>query len=77
MKTLIQELAHQAERLSPGERERLAGELIAGAESAPLTDIDVAWIAEADARYDAWKAGQTQAVEAAKATRAIREELRK
>jgi hypothetical protein len=74
---LIQDLVRRAERLPPAERELLAGELIARAESAPLTEVDVAWVAEAEARYDAWKAGRTKTVDAAKATQAIRHRLRR
>jgi len=74
--SLVHELARQAKRLSPTEREHLAGELIAGAESASLTEIDEAWVAEAEVRYGAWKAGQTKAVDATKAIREIRGDLR-
>ena len=76
MTTQMQEVVRLAKRLSPSERERLAGELIAGAESAKLTAIDEAWIVEAEARYDAWKAGRTKPVHATKAIREIRGELR-
>jgi hypothetical protein len=52
------------------------GELIAETESAPLTAVDEAWIAEAEARYDAWKSGRTQAVDAKEARGDVRKELR-
>jgi len=76
MTTLMAELVRKAKRLSAGERERLAGELIAETESAPLTAVDEAWIAEAEARYDVWKAGRSEAVDATEALDAVRKELR-
>ena len=76
MTTLMAELVRKAKRLSAGDRERLAGELIAETESAPPTAVDEAWIAEAEAHYDAWKSGRTQAVDAKEALGAVRKELR-
>lgn len=72
MTTLMAELVRKARRLSAGERERLAGELIAETESAPLTAVDEAWVAEAEARYEAWTAGRTETVDAKQALQRIR-----
>lgn len=49
---------------------------MAETEPAPLTAVDEAWIAEAEARHDAWKSGRTQAVDAKEALSAVRKELR-
>jgi hypothetical protein len=49
---------------------------MAEAESAPLTAVDEAWIAEAEARYDARTSGRSEAVDAKEALDAIRRELR-
>lgn len=76
MTTLMAELTRKARRLTADERERLASELMAEAEAEPLTEVEEAWVAEAEARYDAWKAGRSQVVEAGDAVAAIRRELR-
>lgn len=76
MTTLMQEIEQKANQLSPEERELLAERLLAAIGPAQLTEIDNAWIDEAERRYAAWKAGRTQAVAAEQALSDIREELR-
>jgi putative addiction module component (TIGR02574 family) len=66
-----------AKSLSREERERLVSDLLAGLDDAPLSEIDLAWIEEAERRYDAWKAGQAEAVPAREAVEEIRRSLGK
>jgi putative addiction module component (TIGR02574 family) len=58
MNTRVKELKEQALLLSPGEREQLAGEILHSLDSEQLTDIDKAWIAEAEKRYTEYKSGK-------------------
>ncbi|MBI4027277.1 MAG: addiction module protein [Verrucomicrobia bacterium] len=77
MTTLFQEIEQKAGQLSPEEREMLAERLLARADDIRLTDIDDAWIAEAERRYAAWKAGSTVAIPADQALKDIRDEIKR
>ena len=76
MTALMREIEKQAGLLSVEERELLAERLLAGANSAPLPDLDTVWLEEAEKRYSLWKAGRTKGVAAADALADIRRELR-
>ena len=52
MTALLEKIEREAKQLSREERERLATDLIAGLEDASLSEIDQAWIDEAERRYD-------------------------
>jgi hypothetical protein len=41
-----------------------------------MPEIDEAWVEEAERRYAAWRAGQTEAIESRQALMEVREELR-
>lgn len=77
MTPLMREIEKQARLLSIEERELLAERLMATASGAPLTDLDVVWLEEAERRYSLWKAGQTKGVAAEDAVADIRRDLRK
>jgi hypothetical protein len=77
MTALMQQIEKAARGLSAREKELLAERLLSRARKARLTEVDEAWIAEAERRYHAWKAGQTRAVPAARALSSIRKELHK
>ena len=76
MTALMREIEKQARLLSIEERELLAERLLAAASGAPLTDLDVIWLEEAEKRYSLWKAGRTKGVAAEDALENIRRELR-
>ena len=48
-------LEKQAQKLPATERERLAERLLVQMKHEPLTAVDIAWIAEAEKRFGAWK----------------------
>ena len=77
MTALMQQIEKAARRLSAREKEVLAERLLSRARKARLTEVDEAWIAEAEGRYRAWKAGQTRAIPVARALTRIRKELDK
>jgi hypothetical protein len=77
MTPLLEELVRKASNLSTEERQLLAERLLADTESAPLSDVDEAWLEEAEKRFAAWKSGQIAAVDATEALAEIRRELRK
>ena len=60
------EILNTALKLAPGEREQLAAALLASVEDAsrPLTDIDQAWIDEAERRLDEYERDPSVAVSA-------------
>ena len=73
---MLQTIEQEAKALSREDRERLVWDLVAGLEDAPLSEIDQAWIEEAERRYHAWKAGRTEAVPAGQAIAEMRGKLR-
>jgi hypothetical protein len=76
MTALMKEIEEQASLLSVEEQELLAERLLATASGAPLTDLDVIWLEEAERRYSLWKAERTKGVAAEDALADIRRELR-
>jgi len=76
MTALLERIEREAKALSREDRERLVSDLVAGLEDAPLSEVDQAWIEEAERRHDAWKAGRTEAVPAEQAIAEMREKLR-
>jgi len=76
MTALLQKIEQEAKALSREDRERLVSDLVAGLEDAPLSEIDQAWIEEAERRYHAWKAGRTEGVPAEQAISEMRGKLR-
>ena len=76
MTALMKEIEKQAELLSVEERELLAERLLATVSGAPLTDLEIIWLEEAERRYRLWKTGQTKEIAAEHALEDIRRELR-
>ena len=76
MTALLEKIEREATELSREERERLASDLIAGLENAPLSEIDQAWIDEAERRYDELVSGRVKGIPADVAMREIRRKLR-
>ena len=77
MTALTREIEEKVSRLSVEERELLAERLLATVSGTPLTDVDEAWVEEAEKRYSAWKAGRTEVIAAEQALAELRGELRR
>ena len=75
MTEIMREIEKQAKLLSAEERELLAERLLATVSGAPLTEIDLAWLEEAERRYCLWKEGRTKGIAAERALEDIRSEL--
>ncbi|MGA2400693.1 MAG: addiction module protein [Syntrophobacteraceae bacterium] len=54
MTSLMREIEKLAKSLSVEERELLAERLLATVSEAPLTDLDILWLEEAERRYPLW-----------------------
>ena len=76
MSALAERLERQAERLSAQERERLAQRLLRGVAAEPLTEVEEAWVREAERRYRLWKRDRSRAVPADAALAEIRRAAR-
>ena len=70
----IKKLKDQALLLSPEEREILAEEILHSLDNELLSNIDKAWIEEAEKRYDNYKSGKTRAIPFNEVKRNIRKE---
>lgn len=75
MSALARKIEQQASKLSPAERERIAVCLLEGIRGRTLTDVDEAWIKEAERRYRRWKRGLVRAIPSSRVIREIRKEL--
>ena len=75
MSALMDKLEREAKGLSPEERERLAQHLLKGLDAEPLTEVDEAWVREAERRYALWKKDPARALPAHEALAEVRKEL--
>jgi len=75
MSPRLMEIERKAIRLPARERELLAERLIKSAEDVPLTEIEKAWVDEAERRFAAYRRGERKGIPAARAIRKIREEM--
>jgi putative addiction module component (TIGR02574 family) len=75
MSHLADDIERQALQLAPEEREELAAHLMHSLDDAPLTAMDEAWVAEAERRFDNFKAGKTQGMPGDAVFSGIRREL--
>ncbi len=75
MTALLERIEREAKQLSREDRERLATDLMTGLEREPLSDIDQAWVAEAERRYDELASGRVQGIPADEALAEIRQHL--
>jgi len=71
----VQELEQQALLLPPEDREILAAHLLHSLDDAPLTEVDQAWVEEAERRYQDFKSGKTQGISGDDVFAQIRREL--
>ncbi|NIR50996.1 addiction module protein [candidate division KSB1 bacterium] len=71
----MKEIEEQALLLPPQDREVLIQRLVNSLDNAPLTDVDEAWIEEAEKRYKEYKEGTTQGIPGEKIFAEIRRDL--
>jgi putative addiction module component (TIGR02574 family) len=71
----VKELEAEALSLSPAERETLAIELLRSLDAQPLSDVDAAWVAEADRRFAELRSGHVQGIPGVRVFGEIRREL--
>ena len=64
MKALLEEVERDALRLTKQERALLADRLLSSLGGEVLSDVDAAWVAEAERRYAQYKEGKRQPVPA-------------
>ena len=72
MTALLAMIERDAQQLSREDRERLLADLTLGLEDAPLSNIDQAWIDEADRRFDDLMSGRVKGIPAGEAFDGIR-----
>ena len=64
MATKIEDLEHDLLKLSKQERAFLADRLLSSLDGEVLSEIDTAWVAEAEHRFEEYKSGKRQVVSA-------------
>lgn len=64
MSAKLEKLEHEALSLSRQQRAFLADRLLSSLDGDVLTDIDAAWIVEAEHRYKEYKEGKRQSIAA-------------
>ncbi len=75
MASHIKEIEKQALRLPPKDREVLAERILHSLEGEPITEIDEAWVAEAEKRYQNYKNGNVQGIPGEQLFSDIRQEF--
>jgi putative addiction module component (TIGR02574 family) len=65
----------EAVRLPVKDREVLAERLMRSVAREPLTQVEEAWVKEAERRFSAWRRGTRTGVSAARAFKQIRKDL--
>jgi putative addiction module component (TIGR02574 family) len=68
----LSEIERQVLRLPARDRERLADRLLKSTADAPRTEVEEAWVREAERRFDAWKKGKRKGIPAAVAFQRLR-----
>ena len=75
MTSRLSEIERRAFRLSAKEREVLAERLIQSVDRAPLTDVDEAWVKEAERRFAEYARRERRGVPASRAFRKVRKDI--
>ena len=75
MATDVKAIEKEALRLPPKARKVLADKLMNSLDDAPLTDVDEAWLVEAEKRYKSYREGKSKGIPAARLFAEIRREL--
>jgi len=68
------EIERKAFRLPLKEREILAERLIQSLGNVPLTEVEEAWVKEAERRFTAWRRGERKGVPAKRAFKQLRKD---
>ena len=64
MSAVLEKIEHEALSLSRQERAFLADRLLSSLDADALSEVDAAWVAEAERRYQEYKEGKRQGVAA-------------
>jgi putative addiction module component (TIGR02574 family) len=75
MSPKLLEIQRKAAGLPVKDREVLAERLMRSVNRAPLTQVEEAWVKEAERRFSAWRRGEREGVLAEKAFKQIRKDL--
>jgi len=62
MSAQLKDIQEKALSLSPNERDILIQSLVNSFENSPITEIDEAWIIEAEKKYNRYKKGLTKGI---------------
>ncbi|MDD2707891.1 MAG: addiction module protein [Verrucomicrobiae bacterium] len=75
MSAQLLEIERKAIRLPALEREELAGRLIQSLDNTPLTEVEEAWVKEAERRFNGYCRGERKGIPATKVFKQIRRDL--
>jgi len=75
MRPQLSELERKAFRLPVKDREELAERLIQSVDEVPLTEVEEAWVKEAERRFAAYRRGERKGIPARSAFARIRKDL--
>lgn len=75
MSPKLLEIQRKAAGLPVKDREVLAERLMRSVNRAPLTQVEEAWVKEAERRFAAWRRGEREGIPAEKAFKQIRRDL--
>ena len=75
MSPKLLEIQRKAAGLPAKDREMLAERLMRSLNRAPLTQVEEAWVKEAERRFSAWRRGEREGVPAERAFKQIRKDL--
>jgi putative addiction module component (TIGR02574 family) len=75
MSRTLLEIEREAVRLPEKDREVLAERLIRSLKRARLTQVEEAWVKEAERRFSAWRRGERVGVPVERAFKQIRKDL--
>lgn len=75
MSPKLLDIEREAVRLPEKDREVLAERLMRSLKRTPLTQVEEAWVKEAERRFAAWRRGDRDGIPAARAFKQIRKHL--
>ena len=75
MSQKLLEIEREAIRLPIKDREALAERLMQSVTHEPLSQVEEAWVKEAERRFSAWRRGERKGVPAGRAFKQIRKDL--
>jgi putative addiction module component (TIGR02574 family) len=75
MSPKLLEIQRKTVGLPVKDREMLAERLMRSVNRAPLTQVEEAWVKEAERRFSAWRRGEREGIPVEKAFKQIRKDL--